>query len=146
MSVPSEGRKSRTLLLFRTSGVSKTQSSRWQKLAALDDESFERHVVTAKKRAVASTDSTQNAELKQEMRADRERDLAAKQTALPKSKQQSSQLQAAGEAVIMAAEDLGPLMHARIGVLRALNRNVERVFDSSRKETHWGKRKLKRDQ
>jgi hypothetical protein len=27
----------------------------------------------------------------------------------------------------------------------ALNRHVERVFDSSRKETHWGKRKLKRD-
>jgi len=27
----------------------------------------------------------------------------------------------------MAAEDRGPLMHARIGVLRALNRNVERT-------------------
>jgi hypothetical protein len=24
--------------------------------------------------------------------------------------------------------------------------NVEKVFDSSRKETHWGKRKLKRDE
>jgi hypothetical protein len=46
----------------------------------------------------------------------------------------------------MAAEDRGPLMHARIGVLRALNRNVERVFDSTRKDTQWGKRKLKRDQ
>jgi hypothetical protein len=45
----------------------------------------------------------------------------------------------------MAAEDRGPLMHARIGVLRALNRNVERVFDASRKETHWGRRKLRRD-
>jgi hypothetical protein len=29
--------------------------------------------------------------------------------------------------------------------MRALNRHVERVFDSSRKETHWGKPKLKRD-
>jgi len=37
-------------------------------------------------------------------------------------------------------------MHARIGVIRALNRNVERVFNSDRKDTHWGKRKLKRDQ
>jgi hypothetical protein len=46
----------------------------------------------------------------------------------------------------MAAEKRGPLMHARVGMLRALNRNVEPVFDSSRKETHWGKRKLKRDE
>jgi hypothetical protein len=37
-------------------------------------------------------------------------------------------------------------MQARVGMLRALNRNVERVFNSSRKETHWGKRKLKRDE
>jgi hypothetical protein len=36
-------------------------------------------------------------------------------------------------------------MHARIGVLRALNRNVERVLNQSRKDTHWGKRKLKRE-
>ncbi len=44
----------------------------------------------------------------------------------------------------MAAEDRGPLMHARIGVLRALNRNVERVF-TDRKDSQWGKRKLNRD-
>jgi hypothetical protein len=37
-------------------------------------------------------------------------------------------------------------MHQRIGVLRALHRNVERVFNPDRKETHWGKRKLKRDE
>jgi hypothetical protein len=36
-------------------------------------------------------------------------------------------------------------MLARIGVMRALNRNVERKFDSSRKGPHWGKRKLARD-
>jgi hypothetical protein len=30
-------------------------------------------------------------------------------------------------------------------MLRALNLNVERVF-TDRKETHWGKRKLKRDE
>ena len=39
----------------------------------------------------------------------------------------------------------GPTMLARIGVMRALNRRVERVFNPDRKETHWGKRKLKRD-
>jgi hypothetical protein len=36
-------------------------------------------------------------------------------------------------------------MMARIGVMRALDRHVERVFDPSRKETKWGKRKLARD-
>jgi hypothetical protein len=35
--------------------------------------------------------------------------------------------------------------HARIGVMQALNRNVERVF-TDRKDHHWGKRKLARDQ
>jgi hypothetical protein len=35
---------------------------------------------------------------------------------------------------------------ARIGVMRALNRDVERVFNPARKDTNWGKRKLKRDQ
>jgi hypothetical protein len=30
---------------------------------------------------------------------------------------------------------------ARIGVVRALNRHVERVFDTSRKPHHWGKRR-----
>jgi hypothetical protein len=29
--------------------------------------------------------------------------------------------------------------------MRALHRNVERVF-TDRKDTHWGKRKLKRDE
>jgi hypothetical protein len=37
-------------------------------------------------------------------------------------------------------------MHARIDVLRALNRNVERVFNPDRKGTHWGKRKLRREE
>jgi hypothetical protein len=53
--------------------------------------------------------------------------------------------QAAIEALIMAAEGRGPLMHARVGMLRALNRNVERVFNPDRKNPHWGKRKLARD-
>jgi hypothetical protein len=69
------------------------------------------------------------------------KDAAASILALPKSEQQSPEWQAAGEAVIMAAEDRGPLMHARIGMLRALNRNVERMFNTSRKDTHWGKHK-----
>lgn len=65
---------------------------------------------------------------------------------LPKAEQKLAEWQTATEALMMAAEGRGPLMHARIGVRRALNRNVERVFNSDRKDTHWGKRKLKRDQ
>ena len=40
----------------------------------------------------------------------------------------------------------GPTMMARIGAMKALNRDVERVFNPSRKDTHWGRRKLKRDE
>jgi hypothetical protein len=40
---------------------------------------------------------------------------------LPKAEQKLAQWQAATEALIMAAERRGPLMHARIGVLKALN-------------------------
>jgi hypothetical protein len=34
-----------------------------------------------------------------------------------------------------------PTMHTRIGVMKALNRRVERVFNPYRKDAHWGKRK-----
>ena len=50
------------------------------------------------------------------------------------------------EALILVATPGGPTMFARIGIMRALNRRVERVFNSDRKPHHWGKRKLKRDQ
>jgi hypothetical protein len=49
------------------------------------------------------------------------------------------------ESLILVATLGGPTMLARIGVMRALNRNVERVFNPDRKEHHWGKRKLARD-
>ena len=49
------------------------------------------------------------------------------------------------ECLIGAAEGRDFVMHSRIGVLRALNRNVERTL-TDRKEMHWGRRKLKRDQ
>jgi hypothetical protein len=37
-------------------------------------------------------------------------------------------------------------MMARIGIMKALNRHVKRVLNPDRKDQHWGKRKLKRDQ
>ena len=53
------------------------------------------------------------------------RDAADYIMKLPKVEQNLEPWQTAVEALIMAAEDRGPLMHARIGMLRALNRNVE---------------------
>jgi len=41
--------------------------------------------------------------------------------------------------LIGAAEGRDFLMHARIGMLRALNRPVERVFDSPLEAKHWGR-------
>jgi hypothetical protein len=49
------------------------------------------------------------------------RDAAAYIQKLPRSKQEAPEWQAACEALIMAAEGRGPLLHARIGMLRALN-------------------------
>jgi hypothetical protein len=50
------------------------------------------------------------------------------------------------EALILVATLGGPTMFARIGVMRALNRVEVREFNTSRKDSHWGRRKLKRDQ
>jgi hypothetical protein len=47
--------------------------------------------------------------------------------------------------VLMLCNRGGDAMLARIGIMKALNRHVERVFNPDRKETNWGKRKLKRD-
>jgi hypothetical protein len=67
-------------------------------------------------------------------------------TKLPKAEHIAPEWQAAMEALILVAKSgSGPTMLARIGILRALNRHVERVFNPSRKEAHWGKRKLARD-
>jgi hypothetical protein len=49
------------------------------------------------------------------------------------------------EALLLVVELNGPTMMARIGVLRALNRHVQREFDSSHKDMHWGRQKLARD-
>ena len=57
-------------------------------------------------------------------------------TNLPKAEQKLEEWQTAIEALMMAAEDNGLLMHARIGVIRALNRDVERVFKPDRKDRH----------
>jgi len=67
-------------------------------------------------------------------------------TKLPKAEHDAEPWQAAMEVLLLVAEHDGPTMFARIGVMRALNRHVERVFDPSRNDKHWGRRKLARDQ
>jgi hypothetical protein len=58
---------------------------------------------------------------------------------------EAAEWQAAMEALILVATSGGPTMSARIGVMRALNRHVERALNPDRKDPHWGRRKLKRD-
>lgn len=67
-------------------------------------------------------------------------------TKLPEAEHEAAEWQAAMEALILVATLGGPTMFARIGVTRALNRQHVREFNLSRKEHHWGRRKLKRDQ
>jgi hypothetical protein len=66
-------------------------------------------------------------------------------TRLPKTEHEAAERQAAMEALILVATSGGPTMFARIGVVRALNRHVKRVFNQDRKDHHWGRRKLARD-
>jgi hypothetical protein len=74
------------------------------------------------------------------------RDAATYITKLPKAEQDLEVWQIAVEHLIRAAEHGGGWTWlASIGALRALHRNVLREFNPDRKETHWGKRKLKRD-
>jgi hypothetical protein len=74
------------------------------------------------------------------------RDAATFITGLPKKESDLPEWQAAIEALMLVVRQDGPTTFARIGVMRALNRNVERVFNPDRKDHHWGRRKLKRDE
>jgi hypothetical protein len=66
-------------------------------------------------------------------------------TKLPKAEHEAVEWPAAMEALILVATLGGPTMFARIGIMRALNRGYVREFNASRKDTHWGRRKLARD-
>jgi hypothetical protein len=65
---------------------------------------------------------------------------------LPKAEQDLKEWQAAVEALLLVVELNGPPMMARVGIMRALNRHIVRTFNPDRKDFHWGKRKLKRDE
>ena len=63
---------------------------------------------------------------------------------IPKSERKMEKVQTAAHLVTRAAEHGGPMTFAQMGMLQAIHR--ERVFNPDRKDTHWGKRKLKRDE
>jgi hypothetical protein len=73
------------------------------------------------------------------------KDAADYITKLPKKESDLPEWQTAIGALLLCSRGGDPML-ARIGVMKALNRHVERVFNPDRKDTHWGKRKLKRDQ
>jgi hypothetical protein len=66
-------------------------------------------------------------------------------TKLPQAEHSAPEWQDAMQILMLVAARGWPTMMARIGVLRALHRHDVREF-TDRKETHWGKRKLKRDE
>jgi hypothetical protein len=72
------------------------------------------------------------------------RDAANYITALPKKESDLPEWQAAIGALLLSRN--GDPMLARIGMMLALHRNEVREFRTDRKEKHWGKRKLKRDE
>jgi hypothetical protein len=72
-------------------------------------------------------------------------DAAEYITKLPKAEHDAKEWLAAMKALLLVAEHDGPTMFARIGMMLALNRHVERVFKPSRKAKHWGRRKLARE-
>jgi hypothetical protein len=65
---------------------------------------------------------------------------------LPKKEHMAPEWQDAMEALILVATRGGHTLLPRIGVMRALNRHVEREFNPDRKDPHRGRQKLARDQ
>jgi hypothetical protein len=66
-------------------------------------------------------------------------------TAVPKADHDHPAVVTAATIIAQAAKAQDLIMHARIATLRAINRHKERAF-TDRKDYHWGKRKLKRNQ
>ena len=64
------------------------------------------------------------------------RDAANYIKKLQKSERDVREWRLAIHLLIDAAEDRGPMLFAKMGINRALNRNVERVFKPDRKNMH----------
>lgn len=64
---------------------------------------------------------------------------------VPRAERDHEKVLIASDHLTRSAEQGYPMFFARAATLQAIHRNKERVF-TERKDTHWGKRKLKRDQ
>jgi hypothetical protein len=64
---------------------------------------------------------------------------------VPKAEQDHPAVTVAADQLTRAAEQNYPMVFARMATLQAIYGNEKRVFNPDRKDTHWGKRKLKRD-
>jgi hypothetical protein len=73
------------------------------------------------------------------------RDAGAYITRLSKTQYDRPAWQNAMHVLIHAAEHGGPVEFARLGMMQALHPKGEPVYDSSRKDPHWGRGKLARD-
>lgn len=65
---------------------------------------------------------------------------------VPTAEQNHAAVLNAADHLTRSAETGYPMFFARAATLQAIYRNEKRVFNPDRKEHHWGKRKLKRDQ
>jgi hypothetical protein len=65
---------------------------------------------------------------------------------IPEAERDMLEVLTASDLLTQAAEHDGPVEFARIATLQAINRHVERVIDPTRKDKHWGRPKLPRDQ
>ena len=63
---------------------------------------------------------------------------------LPKKTHDLPEWRTAIRLLLLTAEGKDSIIHARIAMMKALYPG-ERTFDPTRKDPHWGKRKLKRD-
>lgn len=70
------------------------------------------------------------------------RDAALLIQELPHAQADQPVWQTAIKALMLAAEERGPLMHAQVGVMKALHPR-EPAYDPSRKDPHWGRRKAR---
>jgi hypothetical protein len=65
---------------------------------------------------------------------------------VPKEEHNHPSVLTAADHLTRSAEQDHPMFFARAATLQAIHRHRERIFDPDRKDHHWGKRKLKRDQ
>ena len=65
---------------------------------------------------------------------------------VPKAERKHPTVEIAADHLTRAAEQNYSMIFARMATLQAIHRHHKQVFNPDRKDHHWGKRKLKRDQ